>query len=263
MSKHNFKDGFDTPLELWTEVVKLNMPDGLLDPLGLANFRRDLASVSKSWMDRVYSDPSFWTTLRVNQHVKMVNLAFVLGRCGDTRAIDLQISLHNVRCVDSPVISPTVQSMVDAIFNRVGSYSHRRKSFTFATEHPGAFLSARKRCKVLQVPILKTLTLCYSYLPGYSQYPSSDVIYRRPFVTRTWFANSLSALEYLDVVSVPLRWKAGALFANLVELKISDPSSAHSPALSIFAALFDTAVNLRVLRLGPIRPFTIPLKRCL
>jgi hypothetical protein len=113
-------------------------------------------------------------------------------------------------------------------------------------------------CRSLLPSRLVALKLAYLYMPGFSTHIRAPALYDLPFVPATWFGNTFDCLEILDLFCVPLCWSLPGLFDRLQVVDLSDFSCYEPLDPHLLTALFLTAVNMRSLRLGPLRLFEVP-----
>lgn len=236
-----------------TTILLRSLPLGLLLRVSVAHGRFVEFSLS---MDvvlivsqvRAYSDRSLWSTLHVNQHVEAERLRFVLAKTQDA-ALRVRIAFMDVRVrPDQQGDLLPVHAILDRLLDILLPTAHRWTSFYFHTEHPGAFLHVRSRCAGVSVPLLRSLALSYSYMPGYSEFPESDNIYERPMESSDWFDGVYTRLRHLDLCSVYLPWHTNGVLDTVTCLDLSTFTdlSRHDVVL-VFAA-----PNVQFLRIGSV-----------
>ncbi|KAJ7640378.1 hypothetical protein DFH06DRAFT_1334740 [Mycena polygramma] len=245
----------DERCDVWSRIMRLALPDGHNDPVKFANVRSDIAALCKSSKTRTYEDEGLWNTLYINQHILPEKLRFVLDKCPDA-PLRIRIALIDVRIF--PPASTDVlcaECLVDRIFDVISSTAHRWSSFYLHTEHPGAFLRVQERCSLLSTPNLRSVSISYGHLPGYSEYDIDDPIYGAPMAPANWFEESIPKLDHLDLQSVYFPWTNPLLFSNVTCV---DLSRLFDVDWTLLRLLFSSASNLRFLRLDCIDHCAIP-----
>ncbi|KAJ7152533.1 hypothetical protein C8R46DRAFT_1228752 [Mycena filopes] len=226
------------PIELWLRSFAELIHDPELTPSQSANNRAAVACVSKTWKRRVYSCPSFWTSITISKKVSIDRLRFVLGRCRDG-SLDLTLNIRDLRNIAGrPATVWNIASFVDAVFDCIGPSSSRWRSFELCTENP--------------------LKLSYVYMPGFSDQIHAPAVYDLPFQINPWFLDDLPRLSTIRMFCAPINWSAVVGFESLEVVELTDFSAGTHLDPGLLPALFSGAPYLRVLVLGALRPFAVP-----
>ncbi|KAJ7875023.1 hypothetical protein B0H13DRAFT_1894349 [Mycena leptocephala] len=198
--------------------------------------------------DRVYNTSVYWSSIVVFKSLSVERLKF-----GD---IDIRLCLRDIRRIRGSRASIwSIARLVDDIFACISGSTDRWHSFDLSTEDPVVFRRVQLHCSGLRAPRLTTLNLAYVYMPGYSPHINAVGLYDLPFEPVPWFRDEFPTLFSLDLFCVSMHWATPGLFNNLQVVEYSDLSCSTSIDPAVFAALFSCAVNMRVLRIGPMKPF--------
>ncbi|KAJ7903184.1 hypothetical protein B0H13DRAFT_2335247 [Mycena leptocephala] len=245
----------DLPDDIWTQWALDLVKDPILAPKQSAEVRGIIACVCKQWHDRVYNTSVFWSSIVVFKSLSVERLKFVVSKCrfGD---IDIRLCLRDIRRIRGSRASIwSIARLVDDIFACISGSADRWRSFDLSTEDPIVFRHVQSHCSGLRAPRLTTLNLAYVYMPGYSPHINDVGLYDLPFEPVPWFRDEFPTLFSLDLFCVSMHWATPGLFNNLQVVEYSDLSCFTSIDPAVFAALFSWAVNMRVLRIGPMKPF--------
>ncbi|KAJ7018323.1 hypothetical protein C8F04DRAFT_1277852 [Mycena alexandri] len=171
----------------------------------------------------------------VTIHVLLESLKFVLAKC-PTALLDVRIALLDVDTrydTWSPPEPPS--TILNRLLSMISPTSLRWRSFFLITENPESFLDVFRSCEFLPAPKLRTLTVHYTLMEGYSSFESDDPIYFEPVDRRDWFGGALSNVTSLETCGIRM------------------PGSGYSESLfewEFFVQLFSAAVHLRHLKLA-------------
>ncbi|KAJ7038844.1 hypothetical protein C8F04DRAFT_1179194, partial [Mycena alexandri] len=246
------------PLEIWRQIVAEFLPHPSNFPVYYAEARALIACVCKLWHVRVYADQSFWTYLCINQHVLLESLKFVLAKC-PTALLDVRIALLDVDTrydTWSPPEPPS--TILNRLLSMISPTSLRWRSFFLITENPESFLDVFRSCEFLPAPKLRTLTVHYTLMEGYSSFESDDPIYFEPVDRRDWFGGALSNVTSLETCGIRMPGSVHSLVSALVSLNISQGYSESLFEWEFFVQLFSAAVHLRHLKLAAFAGVVVP-----
>ncbi|KAJ7617671.1 hypothetical protein DFH06DRAFT_1342819 [Mycena polygramma] len=238
---------------VWSDIIRLALPDGHNDPVLHASARGELASLCKASLARTYNDASLWTTLYLNHHVLPERIIFVLKKSRDA---PLRIRLILMDIPLSPSVGPDgmcADCLVDRIFRAIYGTNLRWRSFYLLTDHPDAFLRVQDHCRDLNAPNLRSLSL--SYGARYYDLSFDEDFSEAPFESENWFNKAHRTLKDLELQSVYFLWDTPGLFRILTTL---DLSRIYDADWAFFQTLFATADNLRFLRLESIDHCELP-----
>ncbi|KAJ7601439.1 hypothetical protein DFH06DRAFT_1154102 [Mycena polygramma] len=226
----------DIPLELWTYIVELSLPDPQNFPASFAKRRGIMSCVCKEW--KIYHDELFWSYLSVNQHVDNGALEYALTMCS-TAPLHIRLSLMDLRIWTTRDDDdlPSVAETVHRLFDRLLPTASRWKAFYLYTENPEAFSLIQKICEPVKCPLLESITLQYylmeGRLDGFPAHRISCVM---------WKATHCSIV----------------LFLVSIDLGRTASSDAVIYDWAFFDTLFAVGSNLRFMRLGNLSAFPIP-----
>lgn len=136
--------------------------------------------------------------------------------------------------------------------------SLRWRSFFLITENPESFLDVFRSCEFLPAPKLRTLTVHYTLMEGYSSFESDDPIYFEPVDRRDWFGGALSNVTSLETCGIRMPGSVHSLASALVSLNISQGYSESLFEWEFFVQLFSAAVHLRHLKLAAFAGVVVP-----
>ncbi|KAJ7616342.1 hypothetical protein DFH06DRAFT_1343347 [Mycena polygramma] len=247
------------PVELWTDVLKMALPDPMLNGKLHAKARARLCGVSRAVRTLVHSDSAFWSSIHLDTLVYPSALKFVLGRISNTAAIRLKLSLSKLNWDMHRDPPSVIYDRLNELLSLLVPFASRWESFHLSTEHPSLFLRVRDILRDVDAPALRLLLLYYCYMPEYSIFDiPAPTCYDMPFVPGPWFRNTLLGLTRLSVLGSHVDWHAPGQFNNLVDFEIGDVETARHIKWDAFELLFEVAANLEVFRLGSICPFHLP-----
>ncbi|KAJ7035958.1 hypothetical protein C8F04DRAFT_1181738, partial [Mycena alexandri] len=113
-------------------------------------------------------------------------------------------------------------------------------------------------CEFLPAPKLRTLTVHYTLMEGYSSFESDDPIYFEPVDRRDWFGGALSNVTSLETCGIRMPGSVHSLASALVSLNISQGYSESLFEWEFFVQLFSAAVHLRHLKLAAFAGVVVP-----
>ncbi|KAJ7660708.1 hypothetical protein DFH06DRAFT_1129768 [Mycena polygramma] len=247
------------PPELWREIIFLSLPLFTERPGSYARSRGRVASVCKLWHDRVYGDQTFWSRIYVDQDVDVLALDFTLSKC-PTAPLDLHLVFDDLCLSGQAQVRSqlSVAEVIHSIMDRLVASSRRWQSFSLITEHPEAFLLVQERCSDLLVPWLKSLSLSYYLMDGYSNFSFNHPIYRSPIEPLLWFRGSMPSLVNLETRCSRLTPGVTSFLDNLVSIDISQGCNSAIFGWDFLHSLFSTAVCMRSLKISDISPVPYP-----
>ncbi|KAJ7660747.1 hypothetical protein DFH06DRAFT_1129803 [Mycena polygramma] len=250
----------DIPLELWTYIVELSLPDPQNFPASFAKRRGIMSCVCKEW--KIYHDELFWSYLSVNQHVDNGALEYALTMCS-TAPLRIRLSLMDLRIWTTRDDDdlPSVAETVHRLFDRLLPTASRWKAFYLYTENPEAFSLIQKICEPVKCPLLESITLQYYLMEGFSIYYEDNPIYFIPLQPARWFSGSPNQLRHVESYCASLsRDSIAASFSSLVSIDLGRTASSDAVIYdwAFFDTLFAVGSNLRFMRLGNLSAFPIP-----
>ncbi|KAJ7171035.1 hypothetical protein C8R46DRAFT_1032728 [Mycena filopes] len=250
LSKNAFGLSSARRRDIWSSILHYAMPDGHNLPASYAGARSRVALVDKTWMNRVYSDPSLWSTLHINQDITSEQLAFALAKTGSAD-LRIRIAFIDFRISsDTPYIDEmeTVADLVDRVFDVIAPTCARWTSFYCYTENPELILAVRNRCSSLVVPKLRSLAVGYLRRPGYSEFTATSNIYNAPLATHIWFNGTFAPLHHLELHSLYVPFTHLDILCSIVSLDLTQLPDLDWHAL---VAIF-SAPRLRFLKLTAV-----------
>ncbi|KAJ7710896.1 hypothetical protein B0H17DRAFT_1123980 [Mycena rosella] len=195
-----------------------------------AVLRGGLASVCQHWASIIYGDSALWSMMSISLRVSPEAHGF-------------------------PEKQFQAEQFFDSLFTIIGPTLPRWKSFVFSCRHPTIF--EHVNCATLLSIRLKSISLLYWSIPDRHSPEARQAL--RPYVPCKWFGSLTSLLSALEFNGVPLMWDTPALFDILVTVVFHDMPSMIALNWKVFSTLFDSAHNLKILRIGNIRLNKAPI----
>ncbi|KAJ6471793.1 hypothetical protein C8R47DRAFT_1297173 [Mycena vitilis] len=210
-------------------------------------------------------DSAFWSSIHLDTSVLPSALAFVLDRLSETAHLHLKITLGDLGWDRHRGVPSILYGKLSALFALLLPLVSRWETFCVFTEHPSLFCYVRDLCADLDAPVLRSVQLCYIYMPDYSEFDiPGPTSYLLPFdSSRSWFSNQFNTTTHLSLVGTLIRLRTPHLLDHLVEVEIAGMDADCEFGWDDFAALFDSAENLSALTIGCFAPFELPFGHAL
>ncbi|KAJ7660689.1 hypothetical protein DFH06DRAFT_1129748 [Mycena polygramma] len=240
-------------LELWTEIVKWVLMECGSDPSGYARSRGLLASVCSTWKvdkDRIYLNQSFWSTICMDHTVTKESLAFVMLRCSSAM-LDISLELQDVPYPTSSQPNlPSAVVVANILLDGVMCAVRRWRSFRLFTNHPDVYSAVCACVDIRGASAMVDLSLCYNYWDGYfTVLPAIDPMDDNLPSPPIWLGDHCKSIRRLELSGIGFSLSS---MSSLVSLDLSQGCGPIIVTWEDFGVIFDTAVNLRFLRLANI-----------
>ncbi|KAJ7626522.1 hypothetical protein DFH06DRAFT_1141833 [Mycena polygramma] len=248
------------PTELWTKVFRQSVTDPMVDSKLHAGGRAILCGLSRETRTLVHMDSTFWSFIHLDTAVWPSALKFVLERLSETAPVHLKITLGDLAWDRHRGDPSILYGKISELFSLLLPLASRWETFCVSTEHPSLFCYIRDLCADLDAPVLRSVQLCYIYMPDYSDFDiPGPMAYLLPFnSSRPWFGNRFKTITNLSLVGTLIRLRTPHLVDHLVEVEVADMDADCDFGWADFAALFESAGNLSTLKIGIFAPFEVP-----
>ncbi|KAJ7654014.1 hypothetical protein DFH06DRAFT_1133593 [Mycena polygramma] len=241
--------GVFAPPEVLRVVFVWALPSYNDCPFDFGRCRGRLALVCRYWAAVVYGDTSLWSSVTVTRRTRARMLCCVLEFSAN-RPLRIKLAFESFSHKISGRSTAAVDSL-DDLFAVLSPTSRRWSSFVFSCQNPAIFCRVNEKCANLEAPLLGSMSILYWYLPGYDPV-TGDPTYLKPFSPLPWFSRSVLRLRGLELNGVPLLWETPCLFEHLEVVDLSDFPSNAPLDWEVFSALFRSAAQLRILRIGSV-----------
>ncbi|KAJ7182684.1 hypothetical protein C8R43DRAFT_940795 [Mycena crocata] len=244
------------PEDIWLQIALYFVMDPSLSASMSAKSRGVMACLSKGSYVMVYGTPSFWSSIVIFDSVSLDRLRFVMSRC-ERGLIDITICILGVRRTPGlPTVFINNLSLVAAVMSAISPSASRWRSFRLITESPSVFQRVNLLSQTLGVSSLARLEVGYVHMPGYSPAVNDPDLITLPFQPSNWFMGPLASIRRLTSFGASC---VVGMLNRLEELYITDYTRPYTLESSVVPDIIASARQLRVLRLGWMRPFQIPV----
>ncbi|KAJ6474026.1 hypothetical protein C8R47DRAFT_1076463 [Mycena vitilis] len=243
--------------DVWLLAAFYFVNDPCASPRETAERRASLAQVCRGWSERVEVSAVLWSSITIVKDIPLSALELSVSRAGNAH-LSIRFSLFDVhRFYGRPRTLVAACDWVDSILDVIGHTSDRWTSFQLDTEDPRIFSRIHARCRELSAPLLSSLDLSYTHLPGIFA-PLGEQRDLQPFCAASWFDSGLPCLARLSTFCVPMSWDVAQDFSMLGFVEFSDFNAATPMSAAFLPVLFGVANQMRILKLGAMESFTVP-----